>query len=126
MPKTRKPSYAELEATITDLRQRVAAANTRAAEADKEVKETRVLFVELKDRLLTAEKDLARLNGYLDRVAEDDAVRDGFIEVDTPNGKRHAPKRPPPFVRCAPEERAWDNLLDRDHSRPRRPSWPNY
>lgn len=53
----------------------------RAAKAERERDETRAQFADLKERLHEAEVSKARLEGYLDRVAQDDHANDGFAEI---------------------------------------------
>lgn len=102
-------SLAEAIKEIRKLRETAEAANKRADEAntarshekanriraEESEKQTRENFADLKERLLNAERETARLNGYLDRVREDDAVADPLVEIDGPEGKRLVSKRHP-------------------------------
>lgn len=69
----------------------------KAETAEAALKESREHFADLKERLSNAEAETSRLRGYLDRVHEDDIVRDGMVEIEDDNGKRMVPKRPPPM-----------------------------
>lgn len=72
-------------------------ATEKLSEANaKAEKETRAQFADLKQRLVHAENELQRLNGYMARVHEDDIVRDGLVEIEDSRGKRMVPKRPRP------------------------------
>lgn len=71
----------------------------RASTAEEALKESRSHFGDLKKRLHDSEAELARLRGYLDRVHEDDVVRDGMVDITDESGTRQVPKRPPPMMR---------------------------
>ncbi|WP_371346999.1 hypothetical protein [Ancylobacter sp. IITR112] len=60
--------------------------------AVKAENETREQFDDLKRRLHEAELTIARLQGYIDRVSEDDAARE---EPRTVTEERREPRRPP-------------------------------
>jgi hypothetical protein len=111
-PKTRaelEQTIARLEASVADLsanvgrmRQACADEHARAERAEKREKETRAQFVDLKERLVTAEADNQRMRGYITRVQEDDVVREELIPVGDPAGEqRLVPKRKPENF-CAP------------------------
>jgi len=100
----KEPTKKTLQALLTEAREKATrwerswdeeSAKRRTAEAS--LKESREHFADLKERLANAESETARLRGYLERVHEDDIVRDGMVEIDDQNGKRLVPKRPPPL-----------------------------
>ena len=96
-------------------------------------------FADLKARLLSAELANERLRGYLDRVKEDDIVREELVKIGEPGGEQQlTPKRkhaamPGPNHYLMPGgegsaqtfgiERPW---RDAEASRPRRRNWVNY
>lgn len=75
--------------------------------------QTREHFEDLKQRLLAAETETARLRGYLSRVHEDDIVRDGMIEIEDERGKRTVPKRQPPMM-AVERDHNFDNSMNRN------------
>lgn len=89
-------------------------------------------FADLKDRLYAAERENARLQGYLERVYEDDVAREGFLEV--PAGApemRLQPRRPAPLravnepsAAAATQALGYADRADCRHPRPRH--WVNY
>ena len=87
----------ELTADVEEARSLVRQQSQRASAAEAEVKTTREQFADLKERLFNADAELARLNGYLARVHEDDVVRDGLVEIDDDRGKRMVPRRTTPL-----------------------------
>lgn len=95
--RTRAQLEAELAATRAERDEAqqlhyVTLVRARAAEADAE--KARAEHADLKQRLLAAEKQIERLRGYLDRVHEDDVVREELIPVGDPEGERRlVPKR---------------------------------
>ncbi len=64
----------------------------RAQESEKKTREN---FEDLKRRLHNSEMEVARQNGYLERVAEDDRVADPLVEIDGQHGKTFVTKRHP-------------------------------
>jgi hypothetical protein len=65
-----------------------------AEEREKQVTATREQFADLKKRLHNSEMEVARLNGYLSRVREDDVVREDLVTTGDPEGgQRLVPKR---------------------------------
>jgi chromosome segregation ATPase len=52
------------------------------SESNAALSESRKHFGEMKQQLLESEKTIARLQGYVDRVKEDDNARDGFDVVE--------------------------------------------
>lgn len=90
--------YDHLAARYAERGEELSAARTAKREAEERLKESREHFTDLKERLHNAETELARLRGYLDRVHEDDIVRDGMIEIEDEQGKRQVPKRPQPMM----------------------------
>lgn len=55
---------------------------------------TRAQFAELKERLAIAEAENQRMHGYIQRVQEDDVVREELVKVGDPEGEQQlVPKR---------------------------------
>lgn len=84
-----KETISHLNKKVKDLldevaRQRTLTDEMRSAKSTAEaaLKESRVHFADLKERLADSEANLARLSGYIDRVREDDNARDGFDVVE--------------------------------------------
>jgi septal ring factor EnvC (AmiA/AmiB activator) len=62
--------------------------------AHKDLEQTRKQFADLKERLYGAEMENQRLRGYLQRVQEDDTVREELVVTGDPDGQRAmVPKR---------------------------------
>ena len=67
----------------------------RADQLQQQLNEARKTEADASYRLKAAEMEQARLNGYIQRVAEDDMAREGHIEMAD---IRSVPRRPsPPF-----------------------------
>lgn len=104
---------------------------TRAAAADKALKEAREHFSDLKVRLSNSEMENQRLRGYLARVQEDDTVREELLTVGAPDGEqRMVPKRKSTvFERpndCA-DQRSFSERLYRGDDEGRKPRhWITY
>lgn len=77
-----KAEIARLESELGQHRTLVHQWQTAKTASDNALKESRVHFADLKERLADSESNLARLSGYIDRVREDDNARDGFDVVD--------------------------------------------
>jgi chromosome segregation ATPase len=80
--KTLKAEIERLQGEVSRYRRIADEKFAAQQEADKALKESRVHFAELKERLADSESNLSRLTGYIDRVREDDNARDGFDVVD--------------------------------------------
>jgi len=52
-------------------------------------------FADLKKKLHDSELEVSRLNGFMQRVREEDAVNDPLVEIEDQNGKRQVSKRFP-------------------------------
>jgi hypothetical protein len=62
--------------------------------AHKDLEQTRKQFDDLKSRLYDAEMENQRLRGYVQRVQEDDTVREELVATGDPNGEQTmVPKR---------------------------------
>lgn len=93
-------SYAALEQRLLETRmeadevRRMRAADAQAREALTEH------LAEVKERLAFAEAELQRMAGYIQRVQEDDIVREELVAVGDPAGEQQlVPKRKPtPFA----------------------------
>lgn len=141
-PKTK----AQLQADYVDLlgrverlageRQQLAQAleNQRTTEAASN-KRLRGEIDDLKERLVAADAANFRLQGYLDRVREDDIVREELVLTGDPQGEQHlVPKRPAPMrpigieaattiVSSSPYD---EGRAFRGTDRPRRRHWVTY
>jgi len=85
-----------MSANIGRMRQACADENEKRQRAEAREKETRAQFDDLKQRLATAEFENQRMRGYLERVQEDDVVREELIQVGNPDGGHQlVPKRKP-------------------------------
>lgn len=70
-----------------------------AEEREKQVTTVTEQFADLKKRLHRSEMEVARLNGYLARVREDDTVREELVTTgDIEGGQRLVPKRKHEFL----------------------------
>lgn len=101
----------------------------KAEEAEASLKESREHFADLKRALSNAEAETSRLRGYLDRVHEDDIVRDGMVEIEDENGKRMVPKRPPPMRSMEVKSRSPDTFTVYDQlsgRQKKRTHWTSY
>lgn len=81
-------------------------------------------LADLKERLHQSEMELARLRGYLERVREDDVVRDELVEmppVHTDGPAQLVPKRHLSLPPAMPYEHNFDGLLGQ-----RRKHWTSY
>ena len=120
----------ELTADVEEARSLVRQQSQRASAAEAEVKTTREQFADLKKRLFNAEAELARLNGYLARVHEDDVVRDGLVEIDDDRGKRMVPKRPKPLRTVGQSAgssiQGWDFASSYQSDGRKRTHWTDY
>lgn len=92
------------------------------ASAEEREKEAREQFADLKKRLHDSEMEVARLNGYLARVREDDVVREELITVGEPDGEqRMVPKRKPEYLGNREERHSiHDMMSDGDYGRERK------
>jgi chromosome segregation ATPase len=95
-PKTRAMLVAELEQLRTDF----VALRTERDGAARHAQDLRTKVDEVKERLAFAEAELQRMHGYIQRVQEDDVVREELITVGDPEAEqRMVPKRKPtPFA----------------------------
>lgn len=125
---TIKSLMAELaEAMATSESRSKIISDTRAAKtaAEEREKQTRAQFDDLKERLAGAESENQRMRGYIQRVQEDDTVREELLTVGDPEGERHmVPKRkstrfnaPTPYSNTGEIDHSF---LYRDDSEPRR------
>ena len=66
------------------------------SEMVESAKTNRTQIDDLKARLATAEAENQRMRGYIQRVQEDDVVREDLVPVGDPDGETHlVPKRKP-------------------------------
>jgi chromosome segregation ATPase len=92
---------AELQAQVAQSNESASRASMTAAtavrerdESRRQLEESREHFGDMKIQLLEAEKTIARLEGYQQRVREDDNARDGFDVVEQ-NREVIIPRRSP-------------------------------
>jgi hypothetical protein len=115
------------------LREQASALREERNGAVVHVGELRKNLDEVKERLAFAEAENQRMRGYLERVQEDDVVREELVTVGEPDGEqRMVPKRKPtvfaPQSYCAGGERrissidtTFESMAFRDENgRPRR------
>lgn len=124
----KRPPYDELRELLRITETRAVETTNRAMVAERSAKEAREQFDDLKRRLLESETELARLRGYLARVREDDAVREGYMEIDGPQGKITAPKRPDKSWERRPEPSLFDQQMNSHFTGDRREKkhWISY
>lgn len=86
----------QLEADLVDVGQRLAAMRAERDGAAQHAKELRSSLDNVKERLAFAEAELQRAGGYIQRVQEDDVVREDLVTVGEPGAEQHlVPKRKP-------------------------------
>lgn len=130
-----KITIKSLQSTIAELTERVdqrakalrEANDAKNAAVDRE-KETREQFADLKKRLHNSEMEVARINGYLARVREDDTVREELLTVGEPDGQqRLVPKRKPEYLGNRQERESMHDMLIDDYGRKQKPKhWIEY
>ena len=96
-------------------------------------KDLRTNLDDVKQRLAFAEAERQRMHGYIQRVQEDDVVREELVTVGEPDGEqRQVPKRKPtPFCgrTPVPSEYREDAPINRNaygERRERRRHWATY
>lgn len=99
--------------------------DTERRDAIAERDETRKNFADLKERLLTAETEVARLNGYMQRVREDDNVADPLVEVEDECGRRQVSKRHPQ-QRCHADSSSMREYMTMGRDTEKRKHWTSY
>jgi Spy/CpxP family protein refolding chaperone len=135
-PKTRTELEAAIAQLSTDygrMRQACADEVEKRQRAEAREKETRVQFDDLKQRLVTAEFENQRMRGYLQRVQEDDVVREELVKVGDPEGECHlVPKRkptgfaPPVHFPLPAHNMVSDGSMYHDRSRQKPKHWIAY
>lgn len=84
----------ELKASVNSAQERMYQERDAKTAAVKQRDETRAQFDDLKKRLHESEMENQRLRGYIQRVQEDDVVREDLVAVGDPDGEmRQVPKR---------------------------------
>jgi septal ring factor EnvC (AmiA/AmiB activator) len=97
----KRKTRAELEAEIARLalseasyHEALKAARDQVRAHEMDAKETRKQVDSLKERLAIAEAENQRMRGYIERVQEDDVVREDLVKVGDPDGDHQlVPKR---------------------------------
>jgi hypothetical protein len=121
----------QLEAARAETREIVQRSERALSGAVEREKETRAQFNDLKQRVHDLEIENATMLGYLNRVQEDDEVREELITVGEPGGEQHlTPKRKPRLNRMytsAPTA-LYDTERVREpwRERPKSKHWVNY
>lgn len=99
MRKTIKQLEAELTAArdeASHFRGKYDSARTEAADTKQFNKQLHAQFADLKERLATAEAETQRMRGYIQRVQEDDTVREELVTIGETGGEQQlVPKRKP-------------------------------
>lgn len=118
----------ELEQQLADQRARANNSFVLADERHKQVEEMRKQFADLKERLHNSEMENQRLRGYVERVQEDDVVREELVQTGDPNGEqRLVSKRKLTTFRCDPTPVGWIGSHDEyGRERPKSKHWVNY
>lgn len=104
---------------------------TAIEEANRREKETRLQFDDLKQRVHALEIENAQMLGYLNRVQEDDEVREELIAAGDPAGEQTlTPKRKQRLARMytsAPTAlHGGDQYREPWRERPKSKHWVNY
>lgn len=90
----RRRTRAELELENHGLRESRTEIQARLKSADQALHEMRERCDDLKERLAFSEAERQRMKGYIERVAEDDVVREELITTGDPEGHQQlVPKR---------------------------------
>lgn len=107
-----KAEISEMKQRYDQSREQIRDAEISKARAHEETKEARGQFADLKKRLHNSEMEVARLNGYLARVREDDVVREDLVTVGEPGGEqRMVPKRKPEHLGNREEHHSIHDLM---------------
>lgn len=84
----------KLKASYDESRNQLHRANALVKERENQRDGTAAQVEDLKVRLATAEFENQRMRGYIQRVQEDDTVREELLTVGDPEGEKHmVPKR---------------------------------
>ncbi len=94
-----KSQVEAVQKSWTETNEELGTERGRRYAAERELENIRKQFVDLKERLHRAELENARNEGYLQRVREDDNVRDPLVTIEGPEGKRMISKRHPMPIR---------------------------
>jgi len=122
--KTLRAAKEEKDIDANKWRERFNAEYHARQKAQDQAKEAQEQFADLKRRLHDSEMAVARLNGYMERVREDDAVSDPLVEVDGPHGKRLVSKRYPHSDHQQPSPS--DYCMQEMALNGRKPHWTSY
>lgn len=103
-------------------------------ESNVSLKEARGHFADLKQRLVAAELENQRLRGYIQRVQEDDVVREELVMVGDPAGDQQlVPKRkstvfaePQHMADAADSGNAWPRSFGEARERKKPRHWVTY
>lgn len=122
-----KKNYDVSRTQLSDAKSELSGARERAAQLVKQ-------FDDLKRRVSDAEMENQRLRGYVQRVQEDDVVREELITTGDPEGEqRMVPKRSPTRFeqpsQCSPVGELDDRFyrsLNNDEPRRKSKHWISY
>jgi hypothetical protein len=96
MAAPKRKTRAQLEADLADTAACLTTMREERNAAAYHAEELRKKLDEVKERLAFAERENQRMRGYLERVQEDDVVREELIATGEPDGgQRLVPKRKP-------------------------------
>lgn len=88
--------HTKATADMESLRATLATARMERDEAIKAIQDLRKKLDDTKERLAFAESENQRMRGYVERVQEDDVVREELVTTGSPHGEqRLVPKRKP-------------------------------
>lgn len=96
-----------------------------ADEREKIISEKNRQITDLKERLVNAESENQRMRGYIQRVQEDDVVREETVTIGDPNGEQQmVPKRkhqmfatPNSYSDAGMEQSGYDRYRDQRKSK---------
>lgn len=92
----KRKTRAQLEAELANLRDCLANARLELQAAQQGGLSLRKSLDDVKERLAFAEAENQRMRGYIERVSEDDVVREPLIQTGDPEGaQQFVPKRKP-------------------------------
>lgn len=119
-----------LNAETVEVRNKLVAERSQRIAAEEETKKTRANFNDLKTRLHNAELETSRLNGYMQRVREDDNVADPLIEIIDASGTHRVSKRWPSnsmqFGAASNNAAGNDYITDNYGNRQKKEHWITY
>lgn len=129
----KRKTRAALAAELGVLRDQATGLRGERDQAERAYKESCEQIDDLKERLAYAESENQRMRGYIERVQEDDTVREELVKTGDPQGEeRLVPKRrstifAPQFTAVPPDgRRTADFSFERGAINTRRRHWVTY